>query len=82
MARAFSAAGYTVLRAPSDWRIGPGFSGFAASVAEGHANAARARLPGHRPAIAAWLAARQRQALRGMLSARIGHRDLLALPPG
>ena len=82
MARAFGAAGYTVLRAPSDWRIGRGFSGFAASIAEGHANAARAKLPGHRRTIAAWLAERQRQALRGVLTARIGHTDLLALPPG
>jgi SAM-dependent methyltransferase len=82
MARAFGAAGYTVLRAPSDWRIGRRFSDFAASVAEGHANAARAKLPGHRLAIAAWLAARQRQAHRGVLTAQIGHTDLLALPPG
>ncbi|MCS6932330.1 MAG: class I SAM-dependent methyltransferase [Acetobacteraceae bacterium] len=81
MARAFGAAGYRVLLAPSDWRIGRGFSGFAATLAEGHANAARARLPGHRAAIAAWLAARRRQAARGALSARIGHTDLLALPP-
>jgi SAM-dependent methyltransferase len=82
MARAFAAEGYGVLRGPSDWRIGRGFSGFAASIAEGHAMAARAKLPRHRPAIAAWLAARQRQALRGALSARIGHTDLLALPLG
>jgi hypothetical protein len=80
MAHAFGAAGYRVLRAPSDWRIGRGFSGFAATVAEGHAKAADAKLPRHRRAVADWLAARERQGRRHQLSARIGHTDLLALP--
>jgi hypothetical protein len=80
MARAFGAAGYTVLRAPSDWRIGRGASGFAAAVAIGHAAAARAKLPRQVSAIADWLATREGQGRRKALSATIGHTDLLALP--
>lgn len=80
MARAFGAAGYTVLRAPSDWRIGRDASDFAAAVAIGHAAAARAKLPRHVGAVTNWLATRERQGRHHVLSARIGHTDLLALP--
>jgi hypothetical protein len=82
MARAFGAAGYGVLRAPSDWRIGRGASGFAAAVAVGHAAAARAKLPRLVTPVAAWLSARERQGRHRVLSAQIGHTDLLALPRG
>jgi hypothetical protein len=82
MARAFQAAGYSVRRAPSDWRIGRNASEFASAVASGHAAAARAKLPRHARAVADWLATRERQGRRHVLSARIGHTDLLALPPG
>lgn len=82
MAQAFAAMGYRVLRAPSPWRIGRAAADFAALLAEGHAQAAEARLPRQGPAIAEWLATRRRQAQRGVLSAIIGHTDLLALPAG
>jgi hypothetical protein len=38
-------------------------------------------MPQRRGAIAAWQAARLRQIGRGRLAIRVGHRDILALPP-
>lgn len=73
MARAFRAQGFRVLTAPSPWRIGPGASVMADTLATGHAGTAGR-------AGQAWLAARHAQARRGRLTAQIGHVDLLALP--
>lgn len=82
LAEAFRARGFSVRTAPSPWRIGANTPVMADSLAEGHARAALAALPrGHAPAIRAWAEARRAQAMRGRLSARIGHTDLLALPP-
>ncbi|MFC7609955.1 hypothetical protein [Teichococcus aestuarii] len=82
MAAAFRARGFAVRTAPSPWIIGANTPVMADSLAEGHAGAALAALPrGHGPAIRAWAEARRAQAMRGRLSARIGHTDLLALPP-
>jgi hypothetical protein len=46
------------------------------------ADAALRARPAQADAIAEWQEARLRQALRGRLAITIGHRDILALPPG
>ena len=78
---AFGARGYEVQSAPSDWIIGRRDSTMADAIAQGHAEAALRweRRDEHR--IEDWSAARRRQALDGRLAARVGHVDLLALPP-
>jgi SAM-dependent methyltransferase len=82
MARAFRAHGFTVTTAPSPWRIPAAAPSMAGALADGHADAARAALPRLlAPRVEAWREARQRQASRGALSVRVGHSDLLALPP-
>jgi SAM-dependent methyltransferase len=79
--RAFTARGFRVLSAPSPWAIPGAADLMAAELARGHAAAAMAWAPRHRGAIAAWRAARLEQAGRGRLAVRVGHRDVLALPP-
>ncbi|UFN50010.1 class I SAM-dependent methyltransferase [Roseomonas sp. OT10] len=81
-AAAFRDRGFAVATAPSPWQLGPGQAALVAALAAGHAAAAGQRLPGRRAAIRAWHRARALQAAQGRLRATIGHRDLLALPPG
>ncbi|MBE9604992.1 class I SAM-dependent methyltransferase [Acetobacteraceae bacterium H6797] len=78
---AFKAQGYEVHHAASPWVAGPGHSEFAATLAWGHAEAAMNALPRESARIEAWAETRERQAVNGKLQARIGHTDLLALPP-
>jgi hypothetical protein len=52
------------------------------ALIDGTADAARSARPAQADAITAWQEARLRQALRGRLAITIGHRDILALPPG
>jgi SAM-dependent methyltransferase len=82
MAAAFAAHGYTVLRAPSDWNIDRRARLFTQEIATGHGTAALAWERRGGAAIEDWIAARRAQAADGLLSVRIGHQDLLALPPG
>jgi len=83
MTQAFRVRGFTVRTAPSPWRIGAGTPTMADALAEGHARAAMAALPRSlAPRLRDWAAARRAQAMRGRLSAWIGHADLLALPKG
>jgi SAM-dependent methyltransferase len=82
MARAFRAQGFSVTTAPSPWRIPAAMPAMAEALADGHADAALRALPrALAPRIEAWRRARQLQAARGALGARVGHADLLALPP-
>jgi len=83
MAAAFRKHGFTVRSAPSPWKISANTPAMADALAEGHAHAAAAALPRSlAPALRGWATARQTQAMRGRLSAHIGHTDLLALPGG
>ena len=82
IAEAFAGHGYTVHRAPSDWVVDRRARLFAAEIAAGHATAAMAQERRGLAAIADWAAVRRAQAMDGMLAVRIGHRDMLALPPG
>lgn len=73
-AAALRAAGFTVLTAPSDWRLsGPADAALIAALAEGSAEAVAPALGA--PA-AAW-----REARAAAAAVTIGHVDLLALPP-
>ena len=86
IAAAFQAHGYTVLRAASDWvvRTRPldeDTIGFAVELLGGMAGAAGARERRHRLALRDWARMRTDQAMEGKLSFRIGHTDVLCLPP-
>jgi hypothetical protein len=65
------ARGFVTASAPSDWRI-----------ARTDLRMQRALIDGRGAGHGEWQQARLRQALRGMLAITIGHRDILALPPG
>ncbi|MBR0680745.1 class I SAM-dependent methyltransferase [Roseomonas eburnea] len=82
IAAAFAAHGYAVHVAPSDWVVDRRSGLFAREVATGHAAAALAWERRDAAAIEDWIAARREQAMNKSLSIRIGHRDILALPPG
>jgi SAM-dependent methyltransferase len=68
--------------APADWRIPGTALRMQQALIEGTAGAARNACPGRAPEIGEWEQARLRQAIRGRLAIRIGHRDILAFPPG
>jgi SAM-dependent methyltransferase len=78
---AFEARGYAVHMAPSDWTIDRRDRAMAGELALGRARAAMAHERRAARRIAQWLAARSAQADEGRLAVRIGHRDVLALPP-
>jgi hypothetical protein len=69
--RALAARGFVTASAPSDWRI-----------PRTALRMQRALIEGRGMADAAWQEARLRQAMRGRLAITIGHRDILAFPPG
>lgn len=76
LAAQLRAAGYAVLEADSPWWLGPAQAALQAELLVGIAQAAgEAGFAG----ADAWLAARR--ALLGQGECRIGHRDLLAVPP-
>ncbi len=80
--RAFGAHGFAVQAAASDWvlRGGPETS-LLSELVFGHAEAAQAQDRRHVTPIAEWRKRRLEQCGLGRLRARIGHRDVLALPP-
>jgi SAM-dependent methyltransferase len=82
IAQAFAAHGYMVHRAPSDWIVDRRARLFAQEIATGHGVAALAWERRDATLIEDWIEARRAQAADGMLSVRIGHQDVLALPPG
>lgn len=82
LATTLRAHGFTVRSAPSDWRIGRAAPDMLMRMVEGHAEAALRHLPRQQALLDDWTTRRLRQAARGRLALRIGHRDSLALPPG
>ena len=82
IAAAFEAHGYTVLRAPSDWVISRRDAAMAAEIADGHARAAMAHERRARGKLIDWMVDRRAQAGLQRLSVRVGHTDILCLPPG
>ena len=79
----FRAAGYRTWLSPSPWRLGPDAGALQASLVDGWAQAAREQAG---PDAGAWLDdwhRRRYSAIRsGAGRLRVGHQDLLALPPG
>jgi len=80
--RALTACNLVTASAPSDWHIPRTALRMQRALIDGTADAARSARPAQADAITAWQEARLRQALRGRLAITIGHRDILALPPG
>jgi hypothetical protein len=81
-AGAFAARGFSVQRAPSDWRLGPGEERLQAALLHGWAEAAIEAQPGARALHDAWLARRLAHLAAGASRLLVGHQDLLAVPPG
>jgi hypothetical protein len=74
------AAGFSVTRVVSDWRLSLRDHALLASLIDGEAAAARAAAPEAHAAIDAWEAQRQAQLAAGTLALTVGHCDLLAMP--
>ncbi|WP_149541143.1 class I SAM-dependent methyltransferase [Siccirubricoccus phaeus] len=90
IAAAFGARGFTLHRGASDWQVrarGPQPMDipphpFLTELVLGHALAARRQERRGAAAIGDWTDVRLNQIAMRLLSLRIGHRDLLAVPPG
>ncbi len=74
--------GFETITAMSDWRIPRGERSLGRLFARMTAAAACRAAPGQAGRIAEWTRARLGDAARARLSIRIGHRDILAFPPG
>src|SRR5207248_1359593 len=75
-------SGFETLTATSDWRITRRQRSFGRLLARMTAQAARRAMPAQTDKIAEWARARRAHAAHSGLAVRIGHRDLLAFPPG
>jgi hypothetical protein len=73
-------AGYTIERAPSDWRLGPSDDALLGALLAGEAAAAHEAAPDAAARIGAWEKQRREQLDAHKLSVLIGHCDILALP--
>jgi SAM-dependent methyltransferase len=82
IADAFAAQGYTVQRAGADWLVPPRDADMADAIALGHWRAAQRHERRAARLMARWSLVRMLQAQRRRLGVRIGHTDVLALPPG
>lgn len=80
--QALAARGFVTASAPTDWRIPRTALRMQRALIDGAADAARNARPARSRAITAWQEVRLRQAICARLAIRIGHRDILALPPG
>jgi hypothetical protein len=76
VARAFATAS-----APADWHVPPAALRMQRALIDGAADAARDANAARTRAVTDWQETRLRQAMRGRLAIRIGHRDILAWPP-
>jgi hypothetical protein len=81
LAQRLSHIGFDVHTARSDWYIGPTAPGLLRHLAREAAAVADATAPTSQAAHGAWLVQRAQQIDQGLLSLRVGHDDLLALPP-
>lgn len=74
--------GYQVSEAASDWRIGPQHTAMLRQMLEEAVKVAREGAATEPALLDEWRHQRTGQLGGGLLSLEIGHRDLLALPPG
>ncbi len=77
----FEARGYAVRTATSDWLLGPHDRALQRALLDGWVEAAVAMAPRRGDAIRAWRTRRLGRLAAGMSGLRVGHADLLALPP-
>lgn len=79
----FTAAGWTVELAATDWHLGPGDEALTRRLLTERAAAARSAADGHgaQQRIDAWLTKRLSDIDDGQLKMRVDHADVLALPP-
>jgi hypothetical protein len=80
-AQALRAQGFSVVAAPSDWRIGSRESALQVELLRGWAEAALESAPGDADRCTAWLTRRLDLAAAGTLTVRVGHVDIAAGPP-
>jgi hypothetical protein len=80
--KALAARGFVTASASTDWHVPRTALRMQRALIDGTADAARSAIPSRAAAIADWQEARLRQAMQGRLAIRIGHRDILAMPPG
>ncbi len=78
-ADAFAAAGYDVVTAPSDWRLGPADTALQRALLDGWLQAAAELEPAEGARLAAWRRRRERHIAAGRAAALVGHIDLLGL---
>jgi SAM-dependent methyltransferase len=76
--RLFRARGYDVRLVTSDWLLGQADAELAEALIEGWAGAAGEQQPEHAERLRAWA---RRRADDAAVTFRVGHQDLLALPP-
>jgi hypothetical protein len=81
-ADAFAAAGLTVVRRPSPWRLRAGDRDLCAAWFTGWLEAACERQPGLRDAAGSYARARLAQVAAGAVTVTVQHEDLLVLPRG
>jgi hypothetical protein len=79
-ARLLRSSGYEVLRARSDWRLGPGMAALQSALLQGRHAAALAMAPASARVLSIWRARRQTHIARGRSRAVVGHVDLVAWP--
>jgi len=79
-AKRFREAGFQVMTAKSDWRLGPGAAALQQELLRGHALAAMGADPARGRVHEAWAHRRLYEIAAGRGGVRIGHTDLLALP--
>jgi hypothetical protein len=75
-ASCFSAAGYVVRRAGSDWTLGSDARGLQHALIDGWARAAETVAPAQSPIIRAWRARRRAHVESGRSRLLVGHQDL------
>jgi hypothetical protein len=80
--KVLAARGFMTSSAPADWHVPHSALSMQRALIDGTADAARTGSPWSVRTITQWQETRLRQALRGRLAIRIGHRDILALPRG
>ncbi|WP_336366692.1 glycosyltransferase family 4 protein [Marinobacter sp. C2H3] len=84
LARGLAASDYRVTRAASDWHLAasdPSDAGLIRPLVQGWRDAAAAEAPDQLGVIDRWFEDRMAALGAGQLQVRVGHEDLLALPP-
>ncbi|MDN3516210.1 class I SAM-dependent methyltransferase [Aquisalimonas lutea] len=78
----FRAHGFTTWLRASPWSLPPARAPLQHALVEGWLHAAREQAPEQAPRLKAWARSRRDAVAAGTPSLRVGHVDLLALPPG